>query len=469
MLKKLATYEKVKIIAMESIKFLSFPKLITSVIVVSSFLPVVEIVFVIPLVLMLLLLFVRKSIPLALYKFITVIIFVISLNIFLNFLFNKDYLFFNSIVSLLTYSSVLVFFFPFYFKIDKEFIIWSIKFLIFFSLFQAILSFYQFFVKYKGLSYDAAVGTLGFPGAHEFSMKIILPCVLSFTFYLVEKRLMYIFFGLILFASYVITFFNASFLALGLTFLIILLVYFFDFKGLLFERKKKIVILLLVILVFICFLGFFSDYVNSTYSYSQINKLVYKIRNTEQYEEGIKFDGYYNTFKVLWGGNFFNQIIGVGLGNYSSRAALYLSGEYSERASKILPISKSVYYKKYIFSLWNKELFEANPLLGSVLNQPWASIQSIAGEVGLIGLCVLFLFFFGVLRKIRLGVVMFRENGVGHIYFVFFVYLIYIFIMLFIDNYLEFPRIIMPLYFYLGMLLIYVNNKKRKKAIEDSM
>ncbi len=446
----------------ESVYSLSYPKLITFIIVVISFLPVNLATFLIPIILIFFLFFTKKSIPLIFYRFIIFSFFLLFLNVSFNFFFNKYYIFFNSLASLATYGSILTFFCPFYFEIDDEFLNWSIKFLIYFSLFQSIICLYQFFIKYKGSNYDAAVGTLGISGQHELSMKIILPCLLAFSIYLAEKKLRYLIFGIVLLISYIISFFNASSLILCLTFLIILIIFFFDFRTVLFVKKKKIFIFLTVVLVLFLFifLAFFSDYIKSTYLYSSGRIAINKVINPESHKQGIKVDGYYNTFRFLWRESFFNPIIGVGLGNYSGRAALYLSGEYSKFAEKILPISRSEYTEKYILSLWNRELFENIPYMGSVLNHPWASIQSICGEAGIFGLIMFFLVFFLMLKKISFGIIFFKRKSISYIYFAFFIYIIYIFLMLFIDNYLEFPRVIMPLYFYLGILWVYIKRKK---------
>lgn len=450
-------------IGIEKISLISYLKLIIIVVVVLSFIPVPAITFMIPMTLTIFVLFIKKAIPIIFYKFIVLVSLVLSINIVFNFFFNQNYLFLNSIISLITYSSVLLFFLPFSFKVDRDLVIWSTKLLIYFSLFQSILGLYQFFIKYKCLNYDAAVGTMAFPGAHEFNMKIILPCLLAFAIYLSEKRIKYLFFSMVLFLSYIVSFFNASFLILGLTFAIILV--FFSYKGTIFEKKIKVIrfVAILSVIFLVTFIAlFFAENIESTYLYSSVGIGVEKIVGFDITAGAGKIEAYYNTFKLLPREKLLSPFIGVGLGNYSSRSALYLGGEYSRMAEKILPLSRSIYTDKYIISLWNRELIK-NPSMAGTLNQPFSSIQSVYGETGLFGIVILFSLVFLVLKRLRNGMTIFRDNKVGYIYFVFFIYTVYIFLMLSIDNYLEFPRVAMPLYLYLGML--WVNIDRAKKII----
>ncbi len=83
-------------------------------------------------------------------------------------------------------------------------------------------------------------------------------------------------------------------------------------------------------------------------------------------------------------------IIGVGIGNYSSRAAFIVSGEYLRVQPKWIPPTPSDYTKQYMIPLWNKELLASKPYMDGVSNQPFIQIQAIYGEMGLAGLILFF-------------------------------------------------------------------------------
>jgi hypothetical protein len=369
---------------------------------------------------------------------------------------NKNYLFLNTAIALITYSSILIFFIPFYFKIDDELVIWSAKVLLYFSLFQAILSLYQFFIKYRGLNYDAAIGTLGVGGQHELNMKIILPCLISFAFFIGKKKIRYLIFSIILFTSYIISFFNASFLILGLTFLIAILI--LNFKDIILNKKIKIIrfIMILLIILTMLIVILFGGNLKSTYLYRGTKAGIDQIIDYEKDTGPLKINSYYNTIYFFSKEKAFFPIVGCGIGNYSSRAALYLSGEYSELANKFLPLSKSLYTNKYIISLLKSGK-------KGTYNQPFSSIQSIYAELGLLGIFLVIFFIFILFRKLKIGILFNKNKNINSIYFVFLIYIIYVSLMLFFDNYLEYPRVMMPLYLFLGILWRNIDNKKIMK------
>lgn len=83
-------------------------------------------------------------------------------------------------------------------------------------------------------------------------------------------------------------------------------------------------------------------------------------------------------------------MLGTGLGHYSSRAALILSGGYLASQPSWMPVSASRYTKDNILPLWNATVW-SEQFRDGVMNQPFFGLQSFALEGGAIGLAILLL------------------------------------------------------------------------------
>jgi hypothetical protein len=85
---------------------------------------------------------------------------------------------------------------------------------------------------------------------------------------------------------------------------------------------------------------------------------------------------------------------GLGLGRYSSRAAMILSGGYLRNHPDLIPISRSPQTDIYIYSRWNPDVWHIYG--GSIMGMPTNSVQSVLIEFGLIGFGAM-LWYFGFL------------------------------------------------------------------------
>ncbi|WP_417842808.1 hypothetical protein [Thalassospira sp.] len=97
--------------------------------------------------------------------------------------------------------------------------------------------------------------------------------------------------------------------------------------------------------------------------------------------------------------------LGVGGGNFSSRAALTVSGEYLLKQPSFIPVTPSYYTQKYITDIYSKNnygTFVNGFDGGSMVNEPFSEYITIFTEGGLISL-ILFLavFFFIIMFSIR--------------------------------------------------------------------
>lgn len=163
---------------------------------------------------------------------------------------------------------------------------------------------------------------------------------------------------------------------------------------------------------------------NKNYLYNRVTKIRY----------------YENTFIELPKNEDLGKVVfGTGLGEYSSRAADTCAGEYIPLYDKIAKPFESAIRKKYISS-WN---FGGDGLTST----SQASVISIQGELGAIGLFALFIF---LLKKMRSS-----KDVRGKIVVLYFIGL------LFLDNTLEFAKY--GLIFWMAYYLC--NRMVKKKAL----
>ena len=145
-------------------------------------------------------------------------------------------------------------------------------------------------------------------------------------------------------------------------------------------------------------------------------------------------------------------LLGLGLGRYSSYAAMSLSGEILKYQPWYIPISISEETDKVILPYWNKALLEKDPWAHGVANQPWFTYMSIYGELGLPGLASFVIFFLFVLRKLKFiknrdNQILERDISKGLLIFTYF--LLYLF---FFDNWFEDARLMVPYFIILGFV-----------------
>lgn len=137
-------------------------------------------------------------------------------------------------------------------------------------------------------------------------------------------------------------------------------------------------------------------------------------------------------------------IKGAGMGQYSSRAALTCTGDYISAYNKIFPKSISNYTDKYIYT---KYKYVIENRLGS-LDTPYSSIITIQGELGIIGTILLVCFLFSLIH----GKNIYIKN-----------LMLFFFMTLFIENYLEFAKVIVFVYIVYYVLDDVIETKKLVK------
>lgn len=165
----------------------------------------------------------------------------------------------------------------------------------------------------------------------------------------------------------------------------------------------------------------------------------------------IKMKATYDTLFILPKDEWIQPLIGIGPGQYASRAALMVSGEYLERSSiPLIPNYVSTYAQRYIISRLG--------VIGSSLHLPTSSWIAWYGEMGLIGLLILTI----VLIK---GIRFFRSYSspvFPRMSFFMLILLLYILFMGIQNVYWEYTQAIFPAV--LGLKLSYDYLKKEKET-----
>lgn len=162
---------------------------------------------------------------------------------------------------------------------------------------------------------------------------------------------------------------------------------------------------------------------------------------------------------VVYGETFFEiplndfkfALIGNGVGNYNSRAALICTGEYVDFYNKLFEPSISEYTKEYIFDYVKLAHDFGGSDYGSVIARPYSSIMALMGECGYLGL-----FIFIILLKILLDQ---KSIAIKKLIVIWLAFCM-------VENYFEYSKILLMLYICVITIekteLIY---SKRKKGI----
>jgi hypothetical protein len=130
--------------------------------------------------------------------------------------------------------------------------------------------------------------------------------------------------------------------------------------------------------------------------------------------------------------NIIDVPLGIGFGNYSSRAAFITGGEYLSNQPAFIPLTPSKYFKKYMFPLYNLETqhqYRGGVAGNSMVNTPFNQFQTIYGEGGIISLLILCI----------IAAIVFQVSlpYKGSLYFW---GLLYFAFLMFLDNWLSYPN-----------------------------
>lgn len=191
------------------------------------------------------------------------------------------------------------------------------------------------------------------------------------------------------------------------------------------SKMESLCFLLLVLVVFLLFTpGWIKQYIVKLTDYTYFSRNIKKV------------DAYKDTFITIPSQDVKFFLIGNGIGEYSSRAALTCTGKYINFYNKLFHPSVSEYTNRYILSRYIKYNLEQKQ---GTMYSPYSTIISIQGEFGIIGLL---LFLYGIYY------LLINSNKNAKTLILFF------FLSCFIENYLEFAKVIFLVY-----LLFFIDYK----------
>lgn len=162
-------------------------------------------------------------------------------------------------------------------------------------------------------------------------------------------------------------------------------------------------------------------------------------------------------------------LIGLGPGQYSSRAGLISSGNYYSTKIGFLPNTASKPYKEFFEQTWLKYTSNTARYGNSTMHRPFFSMLSIFAEFGLLGIVFFFIFILYFFIRIRKLFLLFKSKNTVNAYLSFCLGVILITLVCIstFENYLETTQAILP-----GMMLFKVlysqllNESKQKKSEE---
>ncbi|NLK53553.1 MAG: hypothetical protein GX293_01630 [Bacteroidales bacterium] len=147
----------------------------------------------------------------------------------------------------------------------------------------------------------------------------------------------------------------------------------------------------------------------------------------------LKVQSYIVTFSDFLKENPEQSILGVGGGNYSSRAAFMTGGQYLQPSNPwYVPVTPSRFYNRYMSPLFEKRFLYktiGNVSSRSMINTPFSQIQTIFSEGGLLSLIILF--------ALSIMCIRIYLRKMSRMYLI---AIILFFSLLLIDNWLAFPN-----------------------------
>lgn len=155
--------------------------------------------------------------------------------------------------------------------------------------------------------------------------------------------------------------------------------------------------------------------------------------------------------------------IGVGPGNYSSRSAWLVSGEYLENQPSYIPVTPSKIAQDYNISLWSRKHISAEYLGGgSITNTPFSTWFSIFSEMGLLALLFMVMIMVTLYQSFgytqRNAEDMFSRNLALGLKMA----LLYLVLLFFVDNLFEWPMVMAQFFVFAAVLLRRIENKMKE-------
>lgn len=200
----------------------------------------------------------------------------------------------------------------------------------------------------------------------------------------------------------------------------------------------RIVFISIMVLVAAYYLVSFLRPQALTYYEISIKRLI----KYDKSESPRKIIAHYNYVRA-YPDNVKDLLLGSGPGTFNSRSA-FMAG--SPQLFNALPFLKSdkqpYYFKNYAYPLWNHTNTSVLLYEDGFRNQPFSSILAFLGEYGLIFTLVLLWSVFEYYNRIKN---LYKSSGQKHAQWLFKFLLLFLLLLLFIDNYYEYPEVMLLL------------------------
>ncbi len=140
-------------------------------------------------------------------------------------------------------------------------------------------------------------------------------------------------------------------------------------------------------------------------------------------------------------------LLGSGPGTFNSRTAFMVgSPSYFTTIDFIKDTAQPYYFKNYAYTLWNDSNTSQALYMDGFRNQPFSSVLAFLGEYGLVFSCCFLIFYFRLYKKTTQLLAAQRQNKNSLALFRFFKFLFILLpLLLLIDNYFEYPEIMLLL------------------------
>jgi hypothetical protein len=376
----------------------------------------------------------------------------------------QDFSFVNFFLFLLTFSSVLIFFYDLRPIATFSTLKSTSKITLAVLTFEAIYGISQGLVSalrrgtFDGASGDNVRGTiepsftaLGLGGNVMFAILISSLFLYVLSNYSSRKSFLNYFLYIIVLLSWVLASVLHTLIFFGIAFLIAVIIfktpsiktvynrYFWKFR-----RQVLLSIIVLIILSPILIprnLGTLPSFIRYTIDIRE-----------NAYSE--KARAIYSTIFKLPQDYPLQPIFGIGPGHYSSRASLIRSGEYLKGTSIPLPPFLTQATEKYIIPLW--ESFQKRPGGGSTYF-PFFTWMSLYGELGLLGILAVILTSLKLVYDIR----KMSSTRLPGLSFGLLTLIIYFILLGFQDNYWEFTQVVFPAFLVIKLGFSFLQNENR--------
>ncbi len=317
-------------------------------------------------------------------------------------------------------------------SLNKKYIINTITDIIDLQILAVIM---YFVFNYNWILYENAndwiVGTFGLKQGNIFLYFLIFSFLILYKEVIDNKKLENKIYCILIAIMAVLTNSISLIIMFFVSFLIINFIY---------SNKKEKKIVLIISISFVALFLLFTP--------KWIKNYIVNLSNPKFFTDNIpKVYVYKDTYIDIPFSDIKFMLFGNGIGQYSSRAALTCTGMYISGYNKIFKPSISYYTNKYILNRYIKYniIYDRGTMYS-----PFSTIITIQGEYGLFGVLIFIMIFIYLFKK---------SNKYSKIFLLFFIF------SCFIENYLEFSKVVtlLLMLYYLNKEKININKSKNKK------